>query len=90
MPIDKTIDYSCVTPEVKNLTEICMQNSSIDHDLYTQYKVNRGLRDLNGNGVLTGLTEISEIVSFDTVDGVKTPIDGKLYYRGVDVEDIVK
>ncbi|MEG0910352.1 MAG: citrate synthase, partial [Ruthenibacterium sp.] len=90
MPIDKTIDYSCVTPEVKNLTEICMQNSSIDHDLYTKYKVNRGLRDLDGNGVLTGLTEISEIVSFDTVDGVKTPIDGKLYYRGVDVEDIVK
>ena len=90
MPIDKSIDYSAITPEIKALSEQCKQNGSIDPALYTKYDVKRGLRDLNGNGVLTGLTEVSEIMAFKVVDGVKTPCDGKLYYRGVDVEDIVK
>lgn len=90
MPIDKTIDYSKVTSDVKHLAEVCVSNSSIDPALYYQYQVNRGLRDVNGNGVLTGLTEISEIVAFKNVDGVQTPVDGKLYYRGIDVEEIVQ
>lgn len=90
MPIDKSIDYSAITPEIQALSEQCKQNSSIDPALYTKYDVKRGLRDLNGNGVLTGLTEISEIMAFKVVDGVKTPCDGKLFYRGVDVEDIVR
>lgn len=89
MPIDKTIDYSRVTPEIQALSKLCQENSSIDPALYVQYQVNRGLRDLNGNGVLTGLTEISEIVSSKTVNGEKLPCEGKLYYRGVDVEEIV-
>ena len=74
--------YSEVTPEILALTELCLKNSSIDAELYTKYKVNRGLRDLNGNGVLTGLTEISEIQAFDNVDGEKTPCEGRLFYRG--------
>lgn len=81
--------YSEITPNILKLTEICLENSSIDPGLYTKYQVNRGLRDLKGNGVLTGLTEISEILSFDMVDGVKTPCEGKLYYRGVDIETFV-
>jgi citrate synthase len=82
--------YSEVTPEILKLTELCLENSSIDSELYTKYKVNRGLRDLNGNGVLTGLTEISDIQSFDIVDGEKVPCEGKLFYRGIDVETFVE
>ncbi|MEL7655565.1 MAG: citrate/2-methylcitrate synthase, partial [Bacillota bacterium] len=82
--------YSEITPEILKLTELCLENSSIDTELYTKYKVNRGLRDLNGNGVLTGLTEISEIQAFDMVDGEKIPCEGKLFYRGVNVETLVE
>jgi len=81
--------YSKITPEIMELTELCLKNSSIDAQLYTKYKVNRGLRDLNGNGVLTGLTEISEIQAFDIVDGEKVPCEGKLFYRGIDIETFV-
>lgn len=81
--------YSEVTKEILDLTELCIENSKIDVDLYTKYAVNRGLRDLNGNGVLTGLTEISEIQAFDTSTGEKLPCEGELYYRGYDVNKIV-
>lgn len=89
MPIDKTIDYSEITPLIEQLSEKCTQNGRIDPALYTQYNVMRGLRDVNGNGVLTGLTEISEVQAFQMIDGEKKPCDGKLFYRGIDVEDIV-
>ncbi len=79
-----------VTPEIEKLTELCKENSQIDLSLYGKYDVKRGLRDINGNGVLAGLTEISEINSFKNVNGVKTPCEGKLYYRGIDVEDLTK
>ena len=52
-----------VTPDILALTEICQKNTQIDSSLYTKYQVNRGLRDVNGRGVLTGLTEVSEIRS---------------------------
>lgn len=81
--------YSEITPEILELTQLCLENSSIDPELYTKYKVNRGLRDLNGNGVLTGLTEISDIQAFDMVDGEKVPCEGKLFYRGIDIETFV-
>ena len=81
--------YSTITPEILELTELCRSNNSIEAELYTKYNVNRGLRDLNGNGVLTGLTEISEIISSKMVDGQKVSCDGELYYRGVNIEDIV-
>ena len=67
-----------------------MENSRIDPELYTKYDVKRGLRDLNGKGVLTGLTNISEIVSTKTVEGKSVPCEGKLYYRGYDVEELVR
>ncbi len=79
-----------ITQELIDLSELCKKNGKIERELYTKYDVKRGLRDLNGKGVLAGLTEISEICSKKNVNGVETPCDGKLYYRGVDVEDIVK
>lgn len=82
-------DFSAITPEVQKLTQLCLKNSSIEQEWFTKYHVFRGLRDLNGKGVLTGLTEISEIQSNITVDGKQVPCEGKLFYRGVDVEELV-
>jgi citrate synthase len=82
--------YSEITPVIERLAKLCVENGRIDAALYTKHRVNRGLRDLKGNGVLTGLTEISEIQAFDTSSGEKIPIEGKLFFRGVDVEDFVK
>ena len=82
--------YSAITPEILDLSEICTQNGRIDPALYAKYDVKRGLRDLNGKGVLTGLTEISEIISSKTVDGVSQPCEGKLYFRGYDIEDLIQ
>lgn len=81
--------FSEITPEIINLKNICEKNSSIEPHLYTKYEVNRGLRDVNGKGVLTGLTEISEIQAKEVIDGKSVPCDGKLYYRGIDIEDLV-
>lgn len=69
--------------------EICRKNDAISPELYGEYGVKRGLRDQNGNGVLAGLTNISRITSFETVNGEKTPCDGKLWYRGYRVEDLL-
>ncbi|MFI3170673.1 MAG: citrate synthase, partial [Faecalibacterium sp.] len=81
-------DFTSITPELEVLTELCKKNSSIDPADYVRYEVNRGLRDLKGNGVLTGLTEISEIHSRELVDGVMTPCAGSLFYRGYNVEEL--
>ena len=82
--------FSKVTTEVEKLALKCQENSSIDKNLYDKYEVKRGLRDLNGKGVLTGLTEISEVKASEVDEnGVSHPCDGKLYYRGIDVEDII-
>ena len=67
-----------------------ISEQAIPSALYEKYEVNRGLRDLNGNGVLAGLTYISQVTAKKVVDGVEIPIDGKLYYRGIDVEDLVR
>ncbi|MGN1303922.1 MAG: citrate/2-methylcitrate synthase [Oscillospiraceae bacterium] len=82
-------NFSKVTPEVIEFTEICKKNGNIDPELYTKYDVKRGLRDINGKGVLAGLTEISEIISSKTVDGKSVPCDGELYYRGYNINDLV-
>ena len=69
--------------------EICRKNDNISPRLYEEYGVNRGLRDENGNGVLTGLTNISKIVSSRVIDGKKMPCDGELWYRGYRVEKLI-
>lgn len=78
-----------LTAKEMSLAEKCLQNGRIDPQLYIDNKVNRGLRDLNGKGVLTGLTEISDIISKKVIDGEEVPCEGELYYRGYPVEDIV-
>ena len=78
-----------LTAKEMALAEKCLQNSKIDPPLYIDNKVNRGLRDLNGKGVLTGLTEISDIISKKVINGEEVPCEGELYYRGYPVEDIV-
>ena len=87
MPTSK---YSEITPEIQKLASYCVQNGTIDPTLYTKYDVKRGLRDLNGNGVLTGRTGISEIRSSKVVDGKSVPAEGQLFYRGYNIEDLVR
>lgn len=69
---------------------VCRRNDSISPRLYEEYGVNLGLRDEKGNGVLTGLTNISKIVSSKIVDGKKVPCDGELWYRGYRVESLIQ
>ena len=76
------------TPQIEMLTSECVNHSTLDTSLYKKYDVKRGLRDLNGTGVLAGLTQISNIVAFKDVDGVKTPCDGELYYRGINIKKL--
>ena len=69
---------------------LCRENNKIERDLYSKYGVKAGLRDENGNGVLTGLTNISEVVAFEGEGENKKPCNGQLYYRGYSVKDLVK
>ncbi|OUN10638.1 MULTISPECIES: citrate/2-methylcitrate synthase [unclassified Flavonifractor] len=82
-------NYCNITPEIESLATMAKENSRIDPGDFVKYDVKRGLRDLNGKGVLAGLTEISDIVAKKIVDGQEVPCEGKLYYRGVDVEQLV-
>ena len=68
---------------------ICLENDRIAPRLYDEYGVKKGLRDENGNGVLAGLTNISKITSSEIINGKKTSCDGKLWYRGYRVEDLI-
>ena len=81
--------FTEITPEIQALAELCKENGSINPELYTKYEVKRGLRDINGKGVLAGLTEISEVRSYTIVDSEMIPCEGKLFYRGVDIDEIV-
>ena len=83
-------NFSEITPELEQLAELSKKSSYIDPELYTTYDVKRGLRDLNGRGVLVGITEISEVNSKKFVDGKEVPCDGQLFYRGYNVQEIVK
>ncbi len=74
---------------IRRMASVCEESSTIDSTLFSKYEVKRGLRDLNGQGVLTGLTEISEIRSYTVVDREMIPCEGKLYYQGIDIEEIV-
>lgn len=84
MELDEGLDI-----KFDQLVENCMRSGAIDQNLYLEYDVKRGLRDSNGKGVLTGLTEISDVVAMKKENGRSYPIDGELYYQGVSVEDLV-
>ncbi|MBR6479560.1 MAG: citrate synthase, partial [Clostridia bacterium] len=79
-----------VTDEITDLSKLTLEHSTIDTSLYAKYDVKRGLRDLDGHGVLTGLTEISEIWGRQTKeDGTEEEVEGILRYRGYDIQDLI-
>lgn len=79
-----------ISEYTKQQEAVCRKNDSISPRLYEEYGVNRGLRDENGNGVLTGLTNISKIKSSEIIDGKKVSCDGELWYRGYRVEKLIE
>ena len=83
-------EYAAIEKEAKLFTELCVHNDAIDPNLFDEFGVKRGLRDKDGNGVLAGITNISRIDAFEMRDGVKTPCDGKLWYRGYNVYDLIR
>ena len=82
--------FSQVTPEILNLANMSQTAGIIEQELFTKYDVKRGLRDINGKGVLAGLTNISDVRASKIVDGEQIPIHGELFYRGYNVKDLVK
>jgi len=83
--------YSEITPEIRVLAEKSAAGNHIRPEMYEANQVKRGLRDQNGNGVVTGLTEISKIVSKEVLtDGSEHPCEGQLYYRGINVRDFCR
>lgn len=88
MNAQETRNYSEITEELYELSAFITENSKINPELYGKFDVKRGLRDLNGNGVVAGLTNISEVTARCEVDGKIVPCDGRLYYRGISVNDI--
>ena len=88
----KNIDsiFFDITPKIEELALKCEQNNAIEKELYTKYEVKRGLRDLNGKGVLAGLTNISDVCASKIVDGKSVPCEGNLYYRGYNIKDLVR
>ena len=83
-------DIGTLSPEIFDLAQKCVDNSGIDTSLYGKYDVKKGVRDINGKGVLAGLTEISEIQSSKIVDGKSVPCEGQLFYRGQNIENLVQ
>ena len=75
---------------IEKYSKLVLDKGVIENELYGKYEVKRGLRDISGKGVLVGLTEISEIISYIIEDGDLVPCEGKLYYRGINIEQIVK
>ena len=78
------------TTEIQRLAALCENNNSIEKELYTSYEVKRGLRDVNGKGVLAGLTNISDVCAKKIVNGEEVPCAGNLYYRGYNIKDLVQ
>lgn len=79
-----------ITPEIEMLSTICREHTNIPSELYQKYQVKRGLRDIDGVGVLAGLTNISSIISNHEVNGVMEPCEGELRYRGYNINDLVR
>lgn len=86
--VDKTLFE--ITPEILYLSKMCEDSNAIEKDLYFKHNVKRGLRDLDGRGVIAGLTNISDVCASRDENGVRIPIEGNLYYRGYNIKDLVK
>ena len=83
----KYSDFSSISQQIYDLSEKCVNR--IDPALYSKYDVKRGLRDVSGKGVMAGLTEIAEVKAYVIDDGELVPCEGKLYYRGYEIRDLV-
>lgn len=88
----KTIDEVLfdITPEILELAEKTEKSNAIDKELYIKHDVKRGLRDLNGKGVVAGLTNVSDVRAKKIIDGREVPCEGKLFYRGYNIKHLVK
>lgn len=86
----KENEFSKITPELQRLADLGSRHFTIDPSLYGKYDVKRGLRDINGKGVLVGLTEISEVCATKRDGDQIIPADGELFYRGYNVKDIIE
>ena len=83
-------EFNSLKKVVSNYVDICQSSGKIDQDLYTKYDVKRGLRESNGKGVLTGLTEISDVCGFKNEGNERIPIEGELYFQGYNVYQLVE
>ena len=81
--------YGDFGKETEELMTICERNDRIPPELFKEFGVKRGLRDVDGTGVLAGISNISRIDAFKTEDGKKVPCDGQLWYRGYNVIDLI-
>ena len=89
MPTAKK-ELTKITPQLVSYVAMCTSNTTIEPEQYIKFDVKRGLRDVNGKGVVAGLTAISEINSFENLpDGTRIPKDGELFYRGININDLV-
>lgn len=85
------MNYSENTPYIKELADLSDNSNHIMPEMYSQYNVKRGLRDLDGNGIVAGLTEVSRIKAKEKDEnGKEISCEGQLYYRGINVRNIVK
>ena len=78
-----------MTPRIRELSELSQKHNEISKDLYVKYEVKQSLRDADGSGVLTGLTNISDVNAVKVVDGKKVPCAGNLYYRGYNIKELI-
>ncbi|MDR0307908.1 MAG: citrate/2-methylcitrate synthase [Chitinispirillales bacterium] len=90
MNLQKRVESEFERQYLSELTDIAIKNSAIEPSLYSRYNVKRGLRNADGTGVLVGLTNLGDVHGYVLDEGEKTPVEGHLRYRGIDVEDIVK
>ncbi len=81
--------FSEITPDIVRLASMAEREDIIETELFTKYDVKRGLRDLNGKGVLAGLTHISDVRATEIINGESHPAHGQLFYRGYNVKDLV-
>ncbi len=82
-------NFSNITPAIRDLSEMGLQHNTIAPELFAQYQVKRGLRDENGRGVLTGLTNVSDVIATRKEGDELVPAPGELYYRGVNVRELI-
>lgn len=87
--IEKRLDDDYRQDWIRKMASVSEATATIDSTLFDKYEVKRGLRDLDGRGVLTGLTEVSEIVAYTVKDREMVPCEGELYYQGINIEEIV-